>query len=205
MERMTENNMVFLTGKVLTRPSFSHKAYGEAFYMITIGISRKSGYEDKINLLVSEKILGGKSPREGDVIEIIGQIRTYNQEEDGKSRLIINVFVRQMTYCRSYDECSENHVELEGFLCKEPIRRVSPLGREICDLMIAVNRAYNKSDYIPAIAWGKNAYKCEDFDVGDKVQIRGRIQSREYKKHTDEGRFMIKTAYEVSIFEIDVM
>ena len=205
MDKMTEANKVFLTGRVLTGPSFSHKAYGEAFYIMTMGISRKSGYEDKIKLLVPEKVLGGKSPREGAYIEIIGQIRTYNHEECGRNRLIINVFVRQMTYCRPYDICSNNRVELEGFLCKVPIRRVSPLGREICDLMIAVNRAYNKSDYIPAIAWGKNAYRCEEFDVGDKVKIRGRIQSREYKKHIDEGDVIIKTAYEVSIADIDVI
>lgn len=205
MDRISETNKVLLTGKVISGPVFSHKAYGEAFYIVVIGVMRRSGYEDRIRLMISEKLLGGKSPGRDRYIEVQGQIRTYNREENGKNRLEINVFVKAISYCGQNYVQSENCIEIEGYVCKEPIRRRTPLGRELCDLMIAVNRAYNKSDYIPAIAWGSNAFRCEMFEVGEKVKIKGRIQSREYKKQTEEGGIITKTAYEVSIAEIDAV
>lgn len=207
----TTCNAVHLVGTVLGGPVFDHKVYGQAYYMIVLGILRKSGYEDRIRLMVSERILGGRSPKEGEMLEVDGQIRTYNKEESGRSKLEILVFVRDFKYIkRNADNDGRytgtagepghiNEVGLEGFICKPPVRRTSPLGREICDLMVAVNRAYNKSDYIPAIAWGRNAAWCECLDVGDKISIEGRIQSRNYRKTTDDGSQVIKTAYEVSI------
>ena len=137
--------------------------------------------------------------------KLCGQVRTYNRESEGKNRLEVTVFARQVRY---EDECSrayENRVMLEGYICKPPVRRTSPLGREICDLMIAVNRMYNKSDYIPTIAWGRNAVYGGSLEVGDKVALEGRIQSREYRKFTDEGEAVTKTAYEVSASSLELM
>lgn len=198
-------NEVLLAGRVIGGPVFNHKTYGEAFYMMVLGILRKSGYEDRIRLLVSEKVLRGRAPREEELIQLSGQIRTYNREVGGRSKLEVTVFVREMEYLYQDGFNPENHVSIEGYICKEPVRRTSPLGREICDLMIAVNRPYNKSDYIPSIAWGRNAAWCEELKVGDKVLVEGRIQSREYRKYTDEGCLVTKIAYEVSIVKIDVV
>lgn len=203
MEKNIMVNEVLLAGRVIGGPVFNHKTYGEAFYMMVLGILRKSGYEDRIRLIVSENILGGRSPKADELLKISGQIRTYNKEERGRSKLEVVVFVKEMESMKAAQFSSTNHVMVEGFICKPPIRRVSPLGREICDLMVAVNRMYNKSDYIPSIAWGGNASWCEHLQVGDKVLIEGRIQSREYRKYTDEGLPVTKTAYEVSVISIE--
>lgn len=203
MEKNIENNVVRFAGKVIDGPVFNHKTYGEAYYMITLGIMRKSGYEDRIRVIASDNLLCGRSPLEGELLEVTGQIRTYNRETCNKNKLEVTVFAKTLKYRKRQDFSYENQVCFEGFICKEPIRRTSPLGREICDLMIAVNRAYNKSDYIPSIAWGKNAYYCELLKVGDKVTVEGRFQSRNYRKLTDEGTLITKTAYEVSISVIE--
>lgn len=205
MEHLLESNAVQLSGRVLAGPVFNHKTYGEAFYLVLLGIFRKSGYEDKIRLIVSEKLMGGRSPRENELLSVSGQIRTYNREVEGRSKLEVTVFVRDLAYCIEDDFSYENHVAIEGFICKDPVRRTSPLGREICDLMIAVNRMYNKSDYIPSIAWGRNAAFGESLRVGDKVSVEGRIQSRDYRKFTEEGYLVTKTAYEVSVVKIELI
>ena len=199
-----ETNTVRLVGTVLGGPVFDHKVYGQAYYMIVLGIMRKSGYEDRIRLIVSEKLLGGRSPQEGRMLEVYGQIRTYNKEEAGRNKLEIIVFARDLKYVGKDSE-HINEVMLEGYICKAPIRRTSPLGREICDLMVAVNRPYNKSDYIPAIAWGMNAARCESLQVGDKVMVQGRIQSRSYRKTIEDGSQVMKTAYEVSVVRISLV
>ena len=173
MEKLTEGNMAYLSGRVLSEPVFNHKTYGEAFYLVMLGIMRKSGYEDEIRLIISEKLLGGRSPKVGELLEISGQIRTYNREVDGRSKLEVTVFTRRMEYCSDEEFEYENHVAIEGFICKAPVRRTSPLGREICDLMVAVNRMYNKSDYIPTIAWGRNAIYSGQLQVGDKIAVDG--------------------------------
>jgi len=203
MESNAVINGVTLIGKVIGGPVFDHKIYGEAFYMIVLGIYRNSGYEDRIRLIVSERILNGKSPKDGEIIKAEGQIRTYNREIYGKSKLEVIVFVKTLEYKKG-DSLYKNDVMFEGYLCKPPNKRTSPLGREICDLMIAVNRRYNKSDYIPAIAWGRNARWSGSLNMGDKVRIGGRIQSRDYRKNTSEGDIITKTAYEVSIVTIDL-
>jgi len=195
-----ESNFAYLAGRVVQGPVFNHKTYGEAFYIIVLGIMRKSGYEDRIRLIVSEKLLGGRSPRVDELLEIHGQVRTYNREADGRNHLEVTVFVREMHYCA--EEC-ENLIRLEGFICKPPVRRTSPMGREICDMMVAVNRMYNKSDYIPCIAWGRNAAYAGQLEVGDKISIEGRIQSREYRKYDESGELVEKTAYEVSVMRIE--
>lgn len=205
MEKIMTGNSVCLTGQVISEPVFNHKTYGEAFYMIILGIFRKSGYEDRVRLLVSDHLMGGRSPVKGEILRISGQIRTYNKETEGRSKLEITVFVREMEYCRESEAEYENRVILEGYLCKQPVRRTSPLGRELCDLMIAVNRMYNKSDYIPAIAWGRNAIYADTLHIGEKVAVDGRLQSREYRKYTERGELITKTAYEVSIARIETV
>lgn len=202
MEKILEGNHVQLVGKVLSELEVSHKTYGEVFYIVLLGILRKSGYEDTIRLMVSERLIWNMELDPGCMLAVSGQIRTYNQECEGKNKLNIVVFAREI---RVLEESAphENQVSLEGFVCKEPVRRTSPLGREICDIMLAVNRMYNKSDYIPCIAWGRNAAYGGELTVGSKLKIEGRIQSREYKKRDEQGNVMVKTAYEVSIVKIE--
>lgn len=204
MEYFGEENRAHLSGRILSGPVFNHKTYGEAFYLVMLGVFRKSGCEDRIRLLISERILGGRSPQKGELVDLYGQIRTYNREENGKNHLEINVFVRELEYWNDVDSYA-NDIALEGFLCKAPIKRTSPLGREICDLMLAVNRQYNKSDYIPAIAWGRNAIYAATLNVGEKIFTEGRLQSREYRKYTDDGTVETRTAYEVSIGRLERM
>ncbi len=188
--------------RVLSEPAFNHKTYGEAFYMVLLGILRRSGYEDRIRLIISEKLLGGRSPRIGEGWRWPARYGHTTKRWTAEP-LEVTVFVRNMEYCRENEPVYENHVAIEGFICKPPVRRTSPLGREICDLMIAVNRMYNKSDYIPTIAWGRNAVYSGKLQVGNKVYVEGRIQSREYRKYTDEGEAITKTAYEVSVVTME--
>lgn len=202
MEKILEGNSAQLIGKVLSELEFSHKTYGEAFYIVLVGIMRKSGYEDNIRLMVSERLLGNRQLVPQQTIKVAGQIRTYNQERAGKNHLNIVVFVRELEFLDDLIP-HENKIYLEGFVCKPPIRRTSPLGREICDLMLAVNRMYNKSDYIPCIAWGRNAAYAGDLNVGCKLMLEGRIQSREYKKRGEDGEVCTKVAYEVSVIKIE--
>ena len=202
MEYFGEENRAHLSGRILAGPVFNHKTYGEAFYLVMLGVFRKSDCEDRIRLLISERILGGRSPQEGELVDLYGQIRTYNREENGKNHLEINVFVRELEYWSDVDSYT-NDIALEGFLCKAPIKRTSPLGREICDLMLAVNRQYNKSDYIPAIAWGRNAIYAATLNIGEKIFAEGRLQSREYRKYIDDGTIETRTAYEVSVGRLE--
>ena len=151
-----ESNIAELCGAVLSDLKFSHKTYGEIFYTFVLGIERRSGYIDEINVMVSERLIFENPPRINDYVEIKGQIRTYNETFEGRNKLNIVVFAKEISLSENFGY-NENYVYLEGYLCKSPLRRTSPLGRDICDLMLAVNRMYNKSDYIPCIAWGRNA------------------------------------------------
>lgn len=202
MEKILEGNSAQLIGKVLSELEFSHKTYGEAFYIMLVGILRKSGYEDNIRLMVSERLLGNRRVEPQQTVRVTGQVRTYNQERGGKNHLNIVVFVRELEFL-DIPAAHENKIYLEGFVCKPPIHRTSPLGREICDLMLAVNRMYNKSDYIPCIAWGRNAAYAGELSVGCKLMLEGRIQSREYKKRAEDGEVCTKVAYEVSVIKIE--
>lgn len=197
---LMENNKVFLKGVVNSEPTFSHESFGEGFYELAIKVDRLSDNFDNIPVIVSEKLLGSFS--KGKVVSIAGQFRSYNKLVDGKSRLILNVFVRNII---EIDETmNPNVVELSGFICKEPIFRMTPFGREICDVLIAVNRAYNKSDYLPCIVWGRNARFVKDITVGQKVQIVGRIQSREYQKRLTDDTMETRVAYEISVNKISI-
>lgn len=194
------NNRVYLSGKIATEPVFSHEVMGEGFYEMTLSVKRLSEQEDEIPLTVSERLLAGAAVAVGTEIAVIGQFRSYNKAEEGKSRLILRVFVREILDVDP--EQNPNIIEITGFICKQPIYRTTPFKREICDLLIAVNRAYNKSDYIPCIAWGRNARYAGGFSVGERVAISGRIQSREYNKLLEDGTLVKRTAYEVSVGKI---
>lgn len=203
MEMERETNYARLLGTVEEEPVYSHKSYGEQFYEMKLAVARRSGYRDIIPVIVSERLMLSDFPGCGDRIAVCGQIRTYNKEEAGRNRLIITVFAREYRRADPEELYDENDIQLNGFLCKEPIQRTSPLGRDICDLMVAVNRMYNKSDYIPCIAWGRNAGYGGRMNVGDPISLTGRIQSREYKKRDEEGNAHLRIAYEVSVLKID--
>ena len=197
-----ESNLAELCGAVLTELKFSHKTYGEIFYTFVLGIERRSGYIDEINIMVSERLIFDNPPRINDYIEIKGQVRTYNELLEGRNKLNVVVFAKEIYTSENFGY-NENYVYLEGFLCKEPVKRTSPLGRDICDLMLAVNRMYNKSDYVPCIAWGRNAGYAESLSVGTKLSIEARIQSREYRKKLEDGTSETRKAFEVSIVKIE--
>ena len=199
-----ESNIAELCGAVLSELKFSHKTYGEIFYTFVLGIERRSGYIDEINIMVSERLIFDNTPRPGDYVEIKGQVRTYNELSEGRNKLNVVVFAKEIYMSENFGY-NENYVYLEGFLCKESLKRTSPLGREICDLMLAVNRMYNKSDYIPCIAWGRNAGYAESLGVGTKLSVEGRIQSREYRKKLEDGTSETRKAFEVSIVKIEEM
>lgn len=201
MER-PETNIAVLTGEITGKPVLSHKTYGETFYQLELSVDRRSGYRDAINVMVSDRLLFDKTLNIGDMLHINGQVRTYNTAVNGKNRLNVVVFARELELLEDI-EYYQNEINLEGYICKAPVRRTSPLGREICDIMLAVNRMYNKSDYIPCIAWGRNAAYAAAMDVGEKICIEGRIQSRQYNKKDDEGNVTVHTAYEVSVVKID--
>ncbi|MBQ6949464.1 MAG: single-stranded DNA-binding protein [Firmicutes bacterium] len=198
-----ETNLAQLLGTVEEAPQFSHRSFGEQFYEMKLAVSRRSGYQDKILVIISERLMLEGRPEEGDRVAVTGQIRTYNKEEEGKNRLIITVFARAFRPADPEEMYDVNQIQLDGFLCKEPVRRTSPLGREICDLMVAVNRMYNKSYYIPCIAWGRNAAYGGILSVGEPIALTGRIQSREYKKRDEEGNVELRIAYEVSVLKIE--
>ena len=197
---LLENNKVFLSGEIVSKPIFSHEVYGEGFYELNLAVQRLSDHNDIIPITVSERLLTNGEFDEGKKVSVKGQFRSYNKVVDGKSKLILTVFVRE-TFV-SDEGMNPNIIELNGYICKEPVYRTTPFNREICDLLLAVNRAYNKSDYLPCIAWGRNARYIKNSPIGQKVFISGRIQSREYQKKLNENEVLTKTAYEISINKI---
>lgn len=199
---LMQNNKVCLYGKIHDAPEFSHEVMGEGFYDFTLAVARLSGQEDIVPVTVSERLMQETSFKIGEAIGICGQMRSYNKLIGGRSKLILRVFVREI-----YDGDPENPnvIELEGFICKPPVYRTTPFKREITDMLVAINRAYNKSDYIPAIAWGRNARYAGGFEVGDKIRLSGRIQSRVYQKQLEDGAIDERTAYEVSVSKIELL
>lgn len=197
---LMENNKVFLKGEVLTAPVFSHEVFGEGFYELNLKVKRLSNNYDIIPITVSERLLGDSSFDIGKIVSIKGQFRSYNKVVENRSKLLLTVFVRELIELD--DSVNPNIIELSGFICKEPIYRTTPFKREICDVLLAVNRAYNKSDYLPCIAWGRNARFVKNIKIGQKVSVIGRIQSREYQKKVSDSESLVKTAYEISISKI---
>ena len=194
------NNNVFLIGTATTKLSFSHELFGESFFEFSIKVPRLSNQFDIIPLTISERLLSERSIRPGEKIAIKGQFRSYNKLVGDKSKLVLSVFVRDFVDSTSQE--NPNICELKGYICKSPIYRTTPFNREICDVLLAVNRAYNKSDYIPCIAWGRNARFIRQIEVGAKLAITGRIQSREYVKKISEEQSETRIAYELSINKI---
>ena len=196
MDCLMTNNVVYLTGRVAEEPKYSHQVFGEGFYETKVEVERLSGLVDVIPVTVSERLLGEGDFEEGKCVSVSGQFRSYNKIADGKSRLMLTVFVRETNEDLPPNT---NKIELIGYVCKPPVYRTTPFKREIADVLIAVNRAYNKSDYIPCIAWGRNARFAEKLVVGDKVGLSGRIQSREYRKTDENGVESVRVAYEISV------
>lgn len=194
------NNRVFLSGTVFKEPTFSHELYGEGFYEFVIEVPRLSEQKDFIPVTVSERLMGGSKLIRGAKVSFYGQFRSFNKLIAEKSKLMLTVFIRD--FVSEDEQCNPNIAELTGYVCKPPMYRTTPFNREICDLLLAVNRAYDKSDYIPCIAWGRNARFVRDIAVGQKITVSGRIQSREYNKKLDTGDTEVRTAYELSINKI---
>jgi len=205
MENYTANNHAEVIGIVDGEPKFSHEIYGEKFYIFTLNIPRLSGTSDKVKIMVSDRLLADTEVLTGDVIEVDGQFRSYNDYENGDNRLVLTVFAKDIRKSDKDKEKNPNSLYLNGFICKEPVYRTTPFGREITDLLLAVNRSYNKSDYIPVIAWGRNARYCKNINIGDNIKVWGRIQSRIYQKHISEEEVIEKTAYEVSVSRMEMV
>lgn len=201
-----ENNKVTVGGKVVGGFTYSHEMYGEKFYMTNIRVRRLSGAYDMIPLMVSDRMMDIEKDYKGCNILVTGQFRSYNKHEEVSTKLILSVFAREITFLEEIDEEQNvNSISLDGYICKEPKYRETPLGREIADVLLAVNRPYGKSDYIPCICWGRNARFVGQSDVGTHVRISGRIQSREYQKKLENGEFETRTAYEVSASKVDLV
>lgn len=201
-----ENNMVTISGKIVSEAEFSHEVYGEGFYSFTLEVSRLSDSYDKISVTVSERLIAKEDLELEKFIEVEGQFRSYNNynNSDG-SKLVLTVFAREINFLEDEKKIKNpNQIFLNGFICKKPIYRTTPFGREITDLLLAVNRPYNKSDYIPCICWGRNARYSSSLDVGENIKIWGRIQSREYQKKLDTGEVISKVAYEVSVSKMEI-
>ena len=191
-------------GKVATEFSFSHEVFGEGFYMVEVEVKRLSNSEDRIPLMISERLIDVTQDYTGEYIMVHGQFRSYNRHEEQKNRLVLSVFVREISFMEEEpDGTKTNSIWLDGYICKPPVYRRTPLGREIADLLVAVNRPYGKSDYIPCIAWGRNARYASGFGVGTRILIWGRVQSREYTKKVSETECEKRVAYEVSVSKLE--
>lgn len=195
-----KNNKVYVMGEIVSDATFSHEVYGEGFYEFFVQVMRLSGQADILPVTLSERLIQAGTLGKGKTICALGQFRSYNKLENGKSRLMLTVFVRELL--EVVPDKNPNSILLSGYICKPPVYRTTPFNREIADVLVAVNRAYNKSDYIPCIAWGRNARFVKNLGVGDRIAISGRIQSREYQKKLSETETRTMTAYEVSVSKL---
>ena len=201
----TDNNVVTISGRVATDLKYSHEIYGEGFYQFILEAPRLSDSSDSISVTISERLIGARELSPGALVNIEGQFRSYNSFGDSGNKLLLTVFARELSFTDDENQIrNSNKIFLNGFICKKPIYRSTPFGREITDLLIAVNRAYNKSDYIPCISWGRNARFCSSLNVGDNIKIWGRIQSRAYQKKMPDGSAVSRVAYEVSLSKLEI-
>ncbi len=205
MNTNSENNHLILVGNVVSEKNYSHEIYGEKFYVFNLEVVRLSSTVDIIPITVSERLLTGLDLKIGKKVTVEGQFRSYNNYENERNRLILTVFAKEIKENDNVEDEITNEVVLVGYVCKKPIYRQTPFGREIADVLLAVNRAYNKSDYIPSIAWGRNARFCQNMEVGTEVRITGRVQSRTYEKKFEDGSVETRVAYEVSIASMEVV
>ena len=205
MENYSDNNSILIGGVVVTEPEFSHEVFEEKFYSFNLETKRLSDYNDVLPVIISERLIDIKSIKNGLLVKIKGQFRSYNKLVDNKSKLVLSIFAKEIEVVEDESVITLNEANFIGYICKNPIYRKTPLGREIADVLVAVNRSYKKSDYIPCILWGRNAKFCETLSVGSRVKLTGRIQSRKYEKKLEDGTVLSKVAYEVSIskFAID--
>jgi len=200
-----ENNMVTIAGKVVSDIEFSHEVYGEGFYSFLLEVPRLSDSSDIIPVTISERLITKQRPEINTIVEVEGQFRSYNSYNNEGNKLVLTVFAREIKFLDDEKKLKNpNQIYLNGYICKRPVYRTTPFGREITDILLAVNRPYNKSDYIPCISWGRNARYSEELGVGDNVKIWGRIQSRTYQKKLDNEQVITKVAFEVSITKMEV-
>ena len=206
-DNQNNTNFIAIRGKVADSFEFSHEVYGEGFYSFTVESERLSESVDLLPVTVSERLLDGLELLPGDLIDIYGQVRSYNNytPQERRNRLLITIFAREIESVSEDGPKNPNEVFLDGFICKKPVYRETPFGREIADILLAVNRSYNKSDYIPCICWGRNAKFASNLNISDNVRISGRLQSRIYQKKYDDGSVSEKTAYEISISKIELV
>lgn len=206
VDKVIENNKVSIVGEIVSDFRFSHEVFGEGFYLVDVSVSRLSELSDVIPLMISERLIDVSESQIGRLVEVSGQFRSYNRHEGTRNKLMLSIFVREWNYVEeNLDAGRTNQIFLDGYICKAPIYRKTPLGREIADLLVAVNRPYGKSDYIPCIAWGRNARYAAGFAVGGRIQIWGRVQSREYMKKISEEELEKHIAYEVSVSKLEYM
>lgn len=208
MENIIKNNQITVSGKLVSEFTLSHETTGEKFYVAKLSVERKSGNADILPIMVSDRLVDISKEWAGQIVRVGGQIRTYNNHEENKNRFILSVFAREFEVWEDDGTerlGDENEVFLDGFVCKAPVYRETPLGREIADVLLAVNRSYGKSDYIPCVVWGRNAKFVSGLDVGTHIQIHGRLQSREYQKRIEENEVETRVTYEVSAGRIEVV
>ncbi len=206
MDKLLENNNVELVGEIVSDFRFSHEVYGERFYLVDVAVKRMSETIDYLPLLISEYLIDVNINHIGEIIHVTGQFRSYNRHEELKNRLVLSVFVLEIEFIEEEtEEMKSNQIILDGYICKDPIYRKTPLGREITDLLVAVNRSYSKSDYIPCICWSRNARHASGLPIGTHLKITGRVQSRDYIKHHSNGEEEERRAYEISASRIEVI
>jgi len=206
-DKVIETNMVKLVGKVCSDKEFSHEMYGEKFYVFDLEVPRLSSSIDILPITISERLLFNLEFKLDEYVIIEGQLRSYNRFVESNNKLILTIFAREIHIPDEFELENmlkkPNEIYLDGYICKKPVYRITPFGREIADILLAVNRPYNKSDYIPCIAWGRNARFCENLQVGDHINLWGRIQSRDYQKKTSSGEVESRVAYEVSLSKLE--
>ncbi len=207
VQSLYENNIAVISGEIISDPVYSHEVYGEGFYTFFMNVKRLSDSYDKIPVLVSERLPDFERFKRGIIVKVEGQFRSYNAVCETGNKLMLTVFAREVALIEadSTDFKNENSISLNGYICKKPVYRTTPFGREIADILLAVNRTYNKSDYIPCISWGRNAKYCSTFNVGDNVRVWGRIQSREYQKKMSDGSIESRVAYEISVSKLELL
>lgn len=206
MNREIKNNQATLSGEIVSNFEFSHEVFGEGFYTAMLASDRTSGQKDIVPIMVSDRLVDTGADWKGRFVKVSGQFRSYNKHENERNRLVLSVFVRELEEYEAMPFTdNDNHVSIDGYICKRPIYRKTPLGREVADILFAVNRPYGKSDYIPTICWGRNAVYASGLEVGTRLQIEGRIQSREYQKRISDDEIVSKIAYEVSVSRMETV
>lgn len=202
-EQGINHNQVEVAGQICSTFEYSHEIFGEGFYTVKLLVNRLSEATDEIPLLVSERLIDINRDYRGKLVKASGQFRSFNKHEENRNHLILSVFVRDIKFLETMEDVKPNQIILDGFICKQPVYRMTPLGREICDILLAVNRSYGKSDYIPCICWGRNARFAGNLEIGSRIQLIGRIQSREYQKRVNESQIIRRVAYEVSVNKLE--